>query len=105
MTTYLSLEEARSRWVDAPLDDAHLEELLEAARVAVADFAPDLGEDDSVPAAYRIAQLMQARNIWNSSKTDPGGSIGDGDFIIRPYPLDKNIRQLLRPKRGLPHVA
>lgn len=89
---------------DFPLDDSVAVTLLEIAKQAVVAFAPTIGVDEDgdplpVPVNYRQAQLMQARNVLNASKTDPSTS-NDGDmFVIRPYPLDNFIKQLLRPRR------
>lgn len=59
----------------------------------------------AIPLSYLEAQLMQARNILNVSKTDPAQSADGSLFTIRPYPLDNFIKQLLRPKRGVPVVG
>lgn len=108
---WVSIGRARELWADAPDDDEQLFELLDAARTACIDYAPALPVDDTgavvlpLPAGYRNAQLMQARNTWNAAKTDPSVT-GDGDmFVIRPYPLDNFIKQLLRPRRGVPVVG
>lgn len=110
MTTWHDIESARDQWIDAPLDDDVLEELLAVAEQQVIAYAPALpepAEDEEldVPVNYRRAQLQQARNLWNASKVDPSGSGIDGDsYVIRPFPLDWMIRQTLRPRRGVPRV-
>lgn len=57
---------------------------------------------ESIPDGYRQAQLMQARNVWNSSKASPTGDFDGTSYGITSYPLDWQVRQLLRPKRGVP---
>lgn len=109
MTTWHDIESARDQWIDAPLDDDVLEELLDVSVQQVIAYAPALaepaeGEELDVPVNYRRAQLQQARNLWNASKVDPSGGIGGDDFVIRPFPLDWIIRQTLRPRRGVPRV-
>lgn len=58
-----------------------------------------------IPTSYKRAQLMQSRNIWNATKQDGGQEIGPEGFAIRVFPLDFHVRQLLRPKRGVPFVG
>ncbi|MGB3375925.1 MAG: hypothetical protein WBA87_12415 [Microbacterium sp.] len=61
-------------------------------------------EGDAVPARYVYAQLQQARNLWNSGRTTGEGDVGPDGFVFRPYPLDKTIKQIIRPVDGKPHV-
>src|SRR5690606_13295488 len=111
MTTWHDIESARDQWIDAPLDDDVLEELLAVAEQQVIAYAPALpapaeGGALAAPVNYLRAQLQQARNLWNASKVDAGtGMSADGEsFAIRPFPLDWMIRQTLRPRRGVPRV-
>ena len=55
-----------------------------------------------VPDSYRQAQLMQARNVWNASKASPSGDFDGASYGLTSFPLDWMVRQLLRPKRGVP---
>jgi hypothetical protein len=110
MATWHTIETARDQWVDAPLDDEDLEELLEVARGAVLAYAPvvadELVEADgyvttiptTIPSSYRRAQLMQARNVFNASKAAPGGEFDGSSYGITTHPLDWQIKQLLRPR-------
>lgn len=109
MNTWHDLESARDQWIDAPLDDDVLGELLEVAREQVIAYAPTLptpAEDAplSLPVSYRRAQLQQARNLWNAAAVNGDGQTGSGDFVFQPRPLDWHIRQLLRPRKGAPRV-
>jgi hypothetical protein len=109
MAEWHDAESARDEWVDAPLDDEQLTQLLTVAREQIVAYAPTYTPDedfpDEIPDAFRFYQLTQARNIWNASKVDPAsGGVGDESFIVRPFPLDWIIRQGLRPKRGAPSV-
>jgi hypothetical protein len=83
---------------DFPADDVQAYTLLQIAKVGVTAFAPVLADGVRPPISYKQAQLMQARNILNISKTDPAQSTDGQVFVIRPYPLDSAIRQLLRPR-------
>lgn len=64
------------------------------------------GEDDAegVPARYVFAQLQQAKNLWNAGRAQSDGEAGSEGYSFVPRPLDKTIRQLIRPKRGIPYV-
>lgn len=105
MATWHDPDSAQAEWPDAPLDDAIIAELLDVARAEVIAYAPVLADPSAVPATYRVAQLMQARAIWNSQNANPAGELGGEGFAIRFYPLDGHIRQLLRPRRAVPKVA
>lgn len=100
-----TLDTARDEWGDAPHDDSTLYDLLDVAKDAVTEYAPALGEDALPPNNYRKAQIMQARNVWNSDEVSPSGDVGMEGFTIRPHPLDWAIKQLLRPRRGVPFVT
>lgn len=90
---------------DFTANDQQAWSLLQIAKMSVLAYAPELLEDALPPVNYVQAQLMQARNVLNAVKTDPAQG-SDGDlFVIRPYPLDNFIRQMLRPKRGIPVVG
>ncbi|WP_223693824.1 hypothetical protein [Leifsonia poae] len=109
---WLTLYQARKQWADAKdLDDVLLWGLLDSAKRACTIFAPAIPVDDDgdvilpLPAGYTQAQLQQARNTWNATKTDPSNAGDDALFVIRPYPLDNSIKQLLRPRRGIPAVG
>lgn len=113
MAEWHTPESARNAWVDAPLDDDQLDELLEVAKQAVLAYAPALPEGsyiidddgyivptgpDTVPVNYRSAQLMQARNVWNSSKASPTGDFDGAGYALTAFPLDWQVKQLLRPR-------
>ena len=101
-----SLVSARYGWVDAPWQDSLLGDLLEVAKIQCVAYAPALGEDVLAPVNYRVAQLMQTRNLWNASKADPSsGGIGEDNFVVRPYPMDWVVKNILRPKRAVPVVG
>lgn len=90
-------------WSDAALVDAVvLQMYLDAGRDACQAYAPDADPAADIPAGWKIAQVMQARNIYNAGITPTSG---DGDFSaggygISTYPLDWHVKQLLRPQRG-----
>lgn len=113
-----SLDSARYGWLDAPEQDSILSDLLEVAKVQVLAFAPerpstpgtldggDADTDFTVPTSYRVAQLMQTRNLWNASKVDPAsGGMGEDSFVVRPFPMDWVVKNIIRPKRGKPVIG
>jgi hypothetical protein len=101
---WVSIEQAREDWADAPSSDAQLYVILESAKLSIVPYAPALPANADVPANYVQAQLMQARNIWNSTKSDPGDQVGAEGFAIRVYELDRPVKGLLRPKQGRPII-
>jgi hypothetical protein len=111
MATWFTTDEARDQWVDAPLDDDYLEELLQVAKAAVLAYAPALPTElvvdeggyvvpssTSIPTSYRQAQIMQTRNVFNASKAAPGGEFDGSSYGITTHPLDWQVKQLLRPR-------
>lgn len=101
-----TLDTARHAWSDAVrIEDDILWEILAVAKHEVVAYAPALAVGATVPVHYRKGQLMQARSLWNASKVDPSsGAMGDDSFAITPFPLDWQVKQVLRPKRAVPVV-
>jgi len=100
-----TVDSARETWSGAPNNEYRLYQLLELSRQQVEAYAPSLLIGAPVPASYREGQIMQARNLLNAGLVDPSGGIGEDDFVLRPYPLDWMVKQVLRPKRAIPAVA
>lgn len=129
MATWATLSEARQLWRDAPADDATLTLYLSAAQGAVIAYAPVLdaplivalypsegltpssalfpiySPTATIPAAWQLAQIMQARNIFNSGKASPSDSFDGSSFGLTTMPLDWQIKQLIRPQRALGAIA
>ena len=106
MATIYTVEEAPSRWgVGAPAADTMTQLLAVSWQQCVA-YAPLAGEDvESVPDGHREAHYQQARNVFNASKVNPGGSMGTDEFTLTVHPLDWHVKQLLRPRRAVPKVG
>ena len=104
---WATLALTRDQWVDArTMEDALLYELLELSKVQILEYAPALADGVAVPLQYRLAQIVQAKNVYNSSLVDAGsGDIGNDTFTLRPFPLDWQVKQMLRPRRGTPVVG
>jgi hypothetical protein len=101
-TGWHSLDSARADWEQAPASDVTLHNLLETARIECQAFAPARA---MVPANYRAAQLLQARNSLNAGQVQPSGDFGSESFQMTPFPLDWKVKQLLRPLTGRPLVG
>lgn len=109
MASWHTIETARDEWIDAPLDYDALTELLAISRQQVVRYAPALAETDpptpdECPDNYRYGQLRQAENLFNAARVDSNGGEGSGEFVVRPHPLDWVVKQILRPRRGVPRV-
>lgn len=84
-----------------------LEELL--VRFGLVEHLPALlaalgGDSSDPPFNYVYAQLQQAKNLLMAGSVARGGEYGDGEFSYEPRPLDKAIKNLIRPIDGKPHV-
>jgi hypothetical protein len=100
-----TLDTIREEWPDAEhIGDATLWQLLGVARGDVLEYAPTLEEGAAVPDRYRLGQRVHTRNMWNATRVSPDGGMGEGEFMLRPYPLDWHVKAILRPKRGVPVV-
>jgi hypothetical protein len=110
VTTFATLPDARRHWPDSvDIDDARLTELLAAAFPACERYAPALPVDavypTNVPAAYTLAQVMQAREIYQAQQRGEQDVIGVGDYAIRSRPLIAAVKSQLRPQRGRPGIG
>lgn len=101
-----TLDTVREDWPDAEdIPDPLLWSVLELARGQILEFGPTLAEDAPVPHRYREGQRVQARNIVTAARVQPDGGMGTDDFVVRPFPLDWHVKQIVRPVTGKPVVA
>jgi hypothetical protein len=113
MATWYTVEEAQTDWLDAPHgdedEDALLQSYLDAAQEAILAFAPARYSATPTPTdpteGMRRAHLMQAQNLWNATAASPSGNFDNGSFGLSTFPLDWQVKQLVRPHRGLPVIA
>ena len=98
---WLTLQGARDMWTQAPASDVTLAMLLESAKAACVAFAPTMDPVVPIPANYRQAQFQQARSLWLAMSATTDSQVGEEGFSVTVYPLDWNVKQLLRP-RGIP---
>ena len=96
-----NITEVRGYWPG--VDEVDLDELallLASAQVQCAAFAPDLGDDVTVPANYRHAQVLQARALYRAGMAGSNDQIGLDGQSVTVFPMDWTVKLLLRPKRG-----
>lgn len=96
-----NITEVRGYWPG--VDEVDLDELallLASAQVQCAAFAPDLGDDVTVPANYRHAQVLQARALYRAGMAGSNDQIGLDGQSVTVFPMDWTVKSLLRPKRG-----
>lgn len=120
MTTewYTTDDEERllAAWEDAPTADMETcGFILDVARDRVWAWAPESEDDDgepveaptdaTVPDRLALAQLSEAKNIWNAGRVNPNGDMGDGSFSYTPRPMDKTIKGMIRPPKGVFNVG
>lgn len=68
---------------------------------------PTFPTSAAVPGNFKLAAVLQARNAFNAGQAapSPGGEFDNGGYGISSYPLDWQVKQLLRPIRGLGAIA
>lgn len=98
---WLTLEQARFLWADAPLEDVTLALLLDTAKEQCVAYAPTLPLGAVIPARYTQAQLTQARALYQSTIANQNDNVGIEGFTVRVFPLDFTIRAMLRPKKAI----
>ena len=104
---WATLAGTRESWIDSrAIEDAVLYDLLQIAKHQILEYAPAIEEGAAIHISYKMGQKLQARNIYNAALVDSGnGDIGNETFTIRPFPLDWQVKQLVRPRRGTPVVG
>lgn len=102
---WIDTETDLSDWPDTSGMDADaLERYLQAAYEQCVAYAPALAEGAPVPGRYVLAQLMQARALYRSVISGGGDTIGQDGFTVTVYPMDRTVKNLLRPRTGRPVV-
>lgn len=95
-------------WAEAPvmnLETCRL--ILDTAREQVIEYAAALDVVDGepvIPDRLTLAQLRQAENLWNAGRVSGAGDMGVDTFTFTPRPLDKTIRQIIRPVSSFSYV-
>ncbi|GLK17740.1 hypothetical protein [Herbiconiux flava] len=94
----------REVWADAPLDVEVCELIVDSALEEVQHYL-SWKTGDPVLARHRLGQLQHTKNLWNAQRVSPGGTVGEGDFVITPHPLDWSVKQRLNPKSNVPVIG
>ncbi len=86
-------------WPEAAgIDGALVDRLLSVANALCVAYAPVLPEGAEVPDNYRVAEALQARDLWSKLKGGNAETYGMDGQEIPVYPLVMTVRSLLRPK-------
>lgn len=105
---WLTMDEIRELWADAPADDFQLELLLEASRITCIEHSlleadgvlRHWRDGDPVLADYLTAQRLQCMAIWRTTQTSVSeDTIGFDQTAVRVWPMNNDIRLLLRKPR------
>lgn len=105
VTSEEAVDRLHLAWDDAPIENLELLGfIMETAQDQVIAYAPVLAADEDVPNRWVYAQLQQAKNLWNAGRVSSSGDVGVEQFSFTPRPLDKTIRNIIRPADGKPHV-
>lgn len=97
-------------WSDAPADPDVLASYLSAAYDQCVSYLPQRRVDGELvavlpdpgtgrEAACRLAQIMQARAVYNSVVAGGGDQLGPDGLHVTVFPMDWTVRNLLRPRR------
>jgi hypothetical protein len=90
------------QWADRPDVDTVVQDLLDAAHVQCQTY---LGaEPESITANLKLAEILQARALHRSGYVGTGNAVG-ADFPITVFPMDWNVKRLLRPAPAVPKVG
>lgn len=103
MATYgwVTTEQARELWYDAPEDEETLGMYLMAAYEQCAAYVPDpilLPYVEPVPMGWTLAQVQQARDLARAGiiNSDQSSFGGEG-MPITIFPMSWTVKRLLRP--------
>jgi hypothetical protein len=97
--------DAEQYWPNvSEVEDFALSSLLTSARIQCEAFAPALPEGAEVPENYRFAQALQARALYRAGLAGTGDQIGADGLTVTVFPMDWQVKALLRPKRGVPVI-
>ena len=88
-------------WSGAPIEnEENLTLILGVAREQVEAYGGPVVSGEDVPDRYILAQIRQAQNLWAAGRADENGDIGSEGYSYVPRPLDKTIRNIIRPVQG-----
>lgn len=97
-----------NEWPDSPSDENTLARYLGAAYEQCLDFLPQARDENGVlvpvvpapvPERFVLAQILQARGLYNSVKSGPDDRQGIEGVGVTVFPMDWSVKNLLRPRR------
>lgn len=101
-----------AEWRDARnIDSAQLAALLNASREQIVYFGwgelrtPEQIAAEGLPDRVRQAHLMQTRALWTASQVGGNDEQGMPGSTVTVRPMDWQVQNLLRPRRGLPGIG
>lgn len=109
MATWYTPATITNVWREAQaMHDSELLELLAVAREECEAFAypEDVEDPDNIPSRVALAHRLHTQAIWNSQKTsgrDDDATLSGQSVTV--YPMDWQVKNHLRPKRGVPAVG
>lgn len=102
--TIAAREDVEAIWPGAiGVADDTLAAYLAAAAESCEAFAPNLPAGTAFPASWATAQILQARAIARAGRTGAGDQEGGFGETVTVFPMDWQVKQLLRPI-GVPKV-
>lgn len=103
MADWLTPAALRQQWANAPSNDAVAVRLLAAAKEQVLSLGPALGDEETPPDTYVLAQGMVARRIWEQQRVNVGSTDDEIGTEILAYRASSSLRyavlDLLRPPK------
>lgn len=89
---------------DVPYSPSYLKVYAEGTPTTSLEWATGDDATAGIPNRYVYAQLQQAQNLWNAGRASGDGNVGAEGYTFQPRPLDKTIRQIIRPTTGAASV-
>lgn len=86
------------------LTDTALELVLAAAREQCEAYGPALPNPEEIPARWVLAQALQAKALSTAGFVSGDDQMGGYGESVTVYPMDWQVKNLLRPKQGKPFV-
>lgn len=78
---------------------------LNVARIQCERFAPALAEGAPVPDNYVAGQILQTRALVREGVVGSGDQTGGLEATVTLFPMDWNVKNLLRPRKGRPYFG
>ena len=78
---------------------------LYVAQVQCAEFAPTLADGAPVPENWVAAQVLQTRSLVRAGIVGGGDQAGNYGETVTVFPMDWQVKNLLRPMRGRPYFG